>query len=122
MACSTPPISARSDPPRRHRRLRLPDDVQSTVPHHAARRLRIHRPRLRRQWRVRRHLFRPAPIPPGGTAVFDYQMMFNPPYPITPPGDYGYIDLDFGGNGVFDATYFGPLRSPPEAPPSSTTR
>ncbi len=49
------------------------------------------------------------PIAPGGTAVFDYLMMFNPPNPITPPGDYGYIDLDFGGNGVFDATYFGPL-------------
>ena len=46
----------------------------------------------------------PAPIPAGSTAYFDYQMMLG-----VPPGAFGHIDLDFGGNGVFDATYFGPL-------------
>lgn len=49
-----------------------------------------------------------TPIPQGGTAIFDYIGGALPFYP-EPPGAYGYIDLDFGGDATFDATYFGPL-------------
>ena len=41
----------------------------------------------------------------AGTHVFvDYLMMA-----FEPAGQFGHIDLDLGGNGVYDATYFGPL-------------
>lgn len=45
-----------------------------------------------------------SPLPPGSTAIFDYLMFY-----AVPPGAFGHIDLDFGGNGIYDATYFGPL-------------
>lgn len=46
----------------------------------------------------------PYTIPSGSSVAVDYLMMLG-----TPPGAWGYIDLDLGGNGVYDATYFGPL-------------
>jgi hypothetical protein len=46
----------------------------------------------------------PYTIPAGSSVAIDYLMTLG-----TPPGGWGYIDLDFGGNGVYDATYFGPL-------------
>jgi hypothetical protein len=46
----------------------------------------------------------PYTIAAGSSASLGYLMML-----ATPPGGWGHIDLDFGGNGVYDATYFGPL-------------
>jgi hypothetical protein len=46
----------------------------------------------------------PYTITTGSHAFLDYLMVLG-----TPPGAWGYIDLDFGGNGIYDATYFGPL-------------
>ena len=46
----------------------------------------------------------PYTISSGSSVAIDYLMMLG-----TPPGAWGYIDLDLGGNGVYDATYFGPL-------------
>ncbi|MGL4513897.1 MAG: hypothetical protein ACRCT8_12470 [Lacipirellulaceae bacterium] len=45
----------------------------------------------------------------GSSAVIPYTPFNSPPTLVIPPGDYGYIDLDLGGDSVFDATYFGPL-------------
>ena len=49
-------------------------------------------------------IFDPLPHAAGSTVGYDYFMTIS-----APPGGFGHIDLDFGGNGVFDATYFGPL-------------
>jgi hypothetical protein len=46
----------------------------------------------------------PYTIPSGASVALDDIMMQQ-----TPPGAWGHIDLDLGGNGVYDATYFGPL-------------
>jgi hypothetical protein len=46
----------------------------------------------------------PYTIPSGSSVALDYLMVLQ-----TPPGAWGYIDLDLGGNGVYDATFFGPL-------------
>jgi hypothetical protein len=46
----------------------------------------------------------PYTITSGSSVALDYIMNLQ-----TPPGAWGYIDLDFGGNGIYDATYFGPL-------------
>ncbi|MFO0792041.1 MAG: hypothetical protein U0805_21475 [Pirellulales bacterium] len=46
----------------------------------------------------------PYTINSGANVSIDYLMVLQ-----TPPGAWGYIDLDLGGNGVYDATYFGPL-------------
>ena len=46
----------------------------------------------------------PYTIASGSSVALDYIMTLQ-----TPPGAWGYIDLDFGGNGIYDATYFGPL-------------
>jgi hypothetical protein len=48
-------------------------------------------------------LFGPYIIPAGSSAQIGYVMQ------TTPPGAFGHIDIDFGGDNVFDATYFGPL-------------
>lgn len=45
----------------------------------------------------------PYTISSGSNVTIDYLMV------VTPPGAWGYIDLDLGGNGIYDATYFGPL-------------
>lgn len=46
----------------------------------------------------------PYTIASGSSVALDYIMTLQ-----TPPGAWGYIDLDLGGNGIYDATYFGPL-------------
>jgi hypothetical protein len=46
----------------------------------------------------------PYTIASGSSVSLDYLMMSQ-----TPPGAWGHIDLDLGGNGVYDATFFGPL-------------
>lgn len=46
----------------------------------------------------------PYTITAGSHVLVDYLMMF-----ATPPGGYGHIDLDLGGDGIYDAIYFGPL-------------
>jgi hypothetical protein len=46
----------------------------------------------------------PYTIPSGSSVALDYQMVLQ-----TPPGAWGHIDLDLGGDAVYDATYFGPL-------------
>jgi hypothetical protein len=46
----------------------------------------------------------PYTIPSGSSVALDYIMTLQ-----TPPGAWGHIDLDLGGNGIYDATYFGPL-------------
>lgn len=46
----------------------------------------------------------PHTIAAGAHVFVDYLMLS-----FEPPGQWGHIDLDFGGNGVYDATYFGPL-------------
>ena len=46
----------------------------------------------------------PYTIASGSSVALDYIMNLQ-----TPPGAWGYIDLDLGGNGIYDATYFGPL-------------
>jgi len=46
----------------------------------------------------------PYTIASGSNVALDYIMNSQ-----TPPGAWGHIDLDFGGNGVYDATWFGPL-------------
>src|SRR5262249_25955281 len=46
----------------------------------------------------------PYTIPSGSSVALDYIMNLQ-----TPPGAWGHIDLDLGGNGIYDATYFGPL-------------
>src|SRR5689334_1472796 len=43
----------------------------------------------------------PYTIPLGTHAFIDYLMTLQ-----TPPGSFGHIDLDFGGDSVYDATYF----------------
>jgi hypothetical protein len=48
--------------------------------------------------------FGPYTIPSGSSVAIDYLMTLQ-----TPPGAWGHIDLDLGGNGVYDATWFGPL-------------
>jgi hypothetical protein len=48
----------------------------------------------------------PHTISAGAHVFVDYLMMN-----FAPPGQWGHIDLDLGGNGVYDATYFGPLTS-----------
>ena len=49
-------------------------------------------------------MFGPYTITAGASAQLDYFMIL-----ATPPGGYGHIDMDLGGDNVFDATYFGPL-------------
>jgi hypothetical protein len=46
----------------------------------------------------------PYTISSGSSVALDYLMTLQ-----TPPGAWGHIDLDLGGNAVYDATYFGPL-------------
>jgi hypothetical protein len=46
----------------------------------------------------------PYTINSGSSVALDYIMNS-----LTPPGAWGHIDLDFGGNGIYDATWFGPL-------------
>src|SRR4029079_16284486 len=46
----------------------------------------------------------PYTISSGSSVALDYVMTLQ-----TPPGAWGHIDLDLGGNGIYDATYFGPL-------------
>jgi hypothetical protein len=46
----------------------------------------------------------PHTIAAGAHVFVDYLMMA-----FEPAGQFGHIDLDLGGNGVYDATYFGPL-------------
>src|SRR4051812_23034836 len=46
----------------------------------------------------------PYTIPSGSSVALDYLMALQ-----TPPGAWGHIDLDLGGNGIYDATYFGPI-------------
>jgi hypothetical protein len=46
----------------------------------------------------------PYTIASGSSVALDYIMNLQ-----TPPGAWGHVDLDLGGNGVYDATYFGPL-------------
>lgn len=48
----------------------------------------------------------PHTIAAGAHVFVDYLMMN-----FEPPGQWGHIDLDLGGNGIYDATYFGPLTS-----------
>lgn len=55
----------------------------------------------------------PSPlIPAGGAATIIYSIGVNPPHNPA-PGDWGHIDLDFGADGIYDATYFGPLTVAP---------
>lgn len=51
-------------------------------------------------------LFAPTPITAGSHVFLPYTMTI-----ATPPGGWGHIDLDFGADGIIDATYFGPLDS-----------
>jgi hypothetical protein len=46
----------------------------------------------------------PYTIAGGSSVALDYIMNA-----ATPPGAWGHIDLDLGGDSVYDATYFGPL-------------
>jgi Thrombospondin type 3 repeat len=46
----------------------------------------------------------PYTIFSGSSVSLDYAMVLQ-----VPPGAWGHVDLDLGGNGVYDATYFGPL-------------
>ena len=46
----------------------------------------------------------PYTIASGASVALDYIMTLQ-----TPPGAWGYVDLDLGGNGIYDATWFGPL-------------
>jgi hypothetical protein len=46
----------------------------------------------------------PYNVPIGTHAFIDYLMALQ-----TPPGGFGHIDLDFGGDNTVDAVYFGPL-------------
>lgn len=46
----------------------------------------------------------PYTINAGDHLFVDYLMTL-----AAPPGNWGYIDLDLGGDGTYDATYFGPL-------------
>jgi hypothetical protein len=46
----------------------------------------------------------PYTIYSGSSVSLDYKMTLQ-----VPPGAWGHVDLDLGGNGVYDATYFGPL-------------
>jgi hypothetical protein len=46
----------------------------------------------------------PYTIVSGSSVSLDYLMTLQ-----VPPGAWGHIDLDLGGNGIYDATYFGPL-------------
>lgn len=46
----------------------------------------------------------PYTIAAGAHVFVDYLMAA-----YEPPGQFGHIDLDLGGDGVYDATYFGPL-------------
>jgi hypothetical protein len=46
----------------------------------------------------------PYTISSGSSVALDYLMVLQ-----TPPGAWGHIDLDFGGDAIYDATYFGPL-------------
>jgi hypothetical protein len=46
----------------------------------------------------------PYTIFSGSSVSLDYKMTLQ-----VPPGAWGHVDLDLGGNGVYDATYFGPL-------------
>jgi hypothetical protein len=46
----------------------------------------------------------PYTIASGSSVAIDYLMIFQ-----SPPGAWGHIDLDLGGDSVYDATYFGPL-------------
>jgi hypothetical protein len=48
----------------------------------------------------------PYTILSGSSVSLDYEMVLQ-----VPPGAWGHIDLDLGGNGIYDATYFGPLTS-----------
>jgi hypothetical protein len=48
----------------------------------------------------------PYTIFSGSSVSLDYKMTLQ-----VPPGAWGHVDLDLGGNGVYDATYFGPLTS-----------
>ena len=48
----------------------------------------------------------PYTIFSGSSVSLDYKMTLQ-----VPPGAWGHLDLDLGGNGVYDATYFGPLTS-----------
>jgi hypothetical protein len=48
----------------------------------------------------------PYTIVSGSSVSLDYEMVLQ-----VPPGAWGHIDLDLGGNGIYDATYFGPLAS-----------
>jgi len=48
--------------------------------------------------------FGPYTIPSGSNVAIDYLMTLQ-----TPPGAWGHIDLDFGGDAVYDATWVGPL-------------
>lgn len=48
-------------------------------------------------------IYGPLPIYPGGTAVFDYTVITQP------PGGWGRIYLDFDADQVSDAVYYGPL-------------
>jgi hypothetical protein len=49
-------------------------------------------------------VFSSPTITVGGTATFDYLMVT-----ATPPGSFGYIDLDFNLDNTTDAVFFGPL-------------
>ena len=49
-------------------------------------------------------LFPTAPISAATHLLIPYTMTL-----ATPPGAWGHIDLDFAGDGSWDATYFGPL-------------
>lgn len=46
----------------------------------------------------------PYTINSGSSVALEYIMNLQ-----TPPGAWGYIDLDFGSDNIYDATYFGPL-------------
>jgi hypothetical protein len=46
----------------------------------------------------------PSNVPLGSHAFINYLTVLQ-----TPPGGFGHIDLDFGGDSTYDATYFGPL-------------
>jgi hypothetical protein len=48
-------------------------------------------------------MYSPPVINAGSNSDIDYVML------TTPPGGWGHIDLDLGGDGNYDATWFGPL-------------
>lgn len=48
----------------------------------------------------------PSTISAGSQAQIPYLVVL-----ATPPGAFGHIDLDLGADGIYDATYFGPLTS-----------